>query len=926
LIKDSNTMSHDSADTRVTAYVFGELSEDQHEAFEQELAQSSQLRDEVASVEEAVAAIRAELDAETTGVDATRRKEIEQAIGDASTAASTVTVTPAAGGRKLMAMMALAASVLIVSGLVYTNLPEDRELSMADERASEPAVASIDQASIADAADSITSDPFSEKVENLAMKGGYDRGSELLSQSRSEEELSRVAGRQLGRSSTELSQDDPLAAGGIVAGKGGVVSELDEITAQGQSRSSRGRNKQAAGRYDIAGDPVDAYSSETAPQPSKSGRSNSPRAVGAVRTSPAGDDGGQQAAPRGGTAAAQSAAAPASASRMMREQQGKDEFGVNLRADVELSDPASQPDDLQLLVRPQVIVTEELGEGIATKQGVPRRRRRRSDDQLMEMEEMMMSGGAQVQEAQVQQQGVGYRDANAGGMGGSKEPQMGMDMMDMDMDMMGMDMGMGMGMAGDRYEPIEDNPFMKVGVGPESPLSTFSVDVDTAAYAKVRMYLMQQNTLPRPAAVRIEELVNYFRYNYTPPTDEHPFAATMDVAECPWNPAHRLARIGIKGKVIDQQRPPSNLVFLLDVSGSMNRPNKLPLVIEGMTMLAEQLGENDSVAIVVYAGQAGLVLDSTSGDQKQTIISALQRLRAGGSTDGGSGIKLAYDIARDHFIVGGTNRVILCTDGDFNVGVTGTDELTRLAEENAKSNVYLSILGFGMGNHNDEMMEKVSNQANGNYAFIDSKSEANKVLVEEIGATLVTIAKDVKIQVEFNPSEIDSYRLIGYENRIMAAQDFNDDTKDAGEIGAGHTVTALYELVPAGADSNVTIPPVDDLRYQKKARLSKQAASGEALILKLRYKKPDAAPDDESTLIQFPVVDYGKKFSEMDEDFQFASSVASFGMLLRKSPHKGDSTFAAVEEIAAASAEDDPSGYRGEFLQMVARAKELSGE
>ncbi len=291
-------------------------------------------------------------------------------------------------------------------------------------------------------------------------------------------------------------------------------------------------------------------------------------------------------------------------------------------------------------------------------------------------------------------------------------------------------MGMGPGMAGDRYEPIEDNPFMEVN---HAPLSTFSIDVDTAAYAKVRMYLLQQNTLPRPAAVRIEELVNYFHYDYKPPTDDHPFAATMDIAECPWNPDHRLARIGIKGKVIGQQRPPSNLVFLLDVSGSMNQPNKLPLVIEGMKMLTDQLTENDSVAIVVYAGAAGMVLDSTNGQQKQTILAALERLRAGGSTDGGSGIRLAYDIARDHFIVGGTNRVILCTDGDFNVGVTGTDQLVAIAEENAKSNVYLSVLGFGSGNHNDEMMEKISNKGNGNYAFIDSKAEANKVLVEQMG-------------------------------------------------------------------------------------------------------------------------------------------------------------------------------------------------
>ncbi|MCG8651584.1 MAG: von Willebrand factor type A domain-containing protein, partial [Pirellulales bacterium] len=273
----------------------------------------------------------------------------------------------------------------------------------------------------------------------------------------------------------------------------------------------------------------------------------------------------------------------------------------------------------------------------------------------------------------------------------------------------------------DRYEPIEDNSFEEVS---SAPLSTFSVDVDTAAYAKMRMYLFQQNSLPPPAAVRIEELVNYFDYGYQPPRDEHPFSAAMDISQCPWNQDHRLARIGIKGKVIDQERPASNLVFLLDVSGSMNRPNRLPLVIKGMKMLTSQLSENDSVAIVVYAGAAGLVLDSTSGDQKQTIVSALERLKAGGSTNGGEGIMLAYQIARDHFITGGTNRVILCSDGDFNVGLTDTDQLVQIAKENAKSNIYLSVLGFGMGNHNDELMEKVSNKGNGNYAFIDSEAEA----------------------------------------------------------------------------------------------------------------------------------------------------------------------------------------------------------
>ncbi len=483
-------------------------------------------------------------------------------------------------------------------------------------------------------------------------------------------------------------------------------------------------------------------------------------------------------------------------------------------------------------------------------------------------------------------------------------------------------LGMGPGMGGDRHEPIMDNPFRKVI---ESPLSTFSIDVDTAAYSKVRMYLMQHHTLPRPDAVRIEELVNYFSYDYTPPAakDEHPFAANVSVASCPWNGKHRLARVAIKGKAIEKDRPASNLVFLLDVSGSMNQPNKLPLVIEGMKMLTKQLGENDMVAIVVYAGAAGMVLDSTCGDEKETILGALDRLRAGGSTNGGQGIQLAYDTARDNFITGGTNRVILCTDGDFNVGVTGTDQLVRIAQENARSDIFLSVLGFGAGNHNDSMMEQISNKGNGNYAFIDSRQEAEKVLVEELGGTLVTIAKDVKIQIEFNPAEVAAYRLIGYENRILAAQDFNDDKKDAGEIGAGHTVTALYQLVPADGEIDVEIPAVDDLRFQKQAKLSKRASSGELLNLKLRYKQPTGT---ESTLIEVPVKDQGKSFSAMDADFKFAAAVASFGMLLRKSPHKGDATFAAVEEIAGDGIGQDKNGRRSEFLDLVRKARQLSGE
>ncbi len=483
------------------------------------------------------------------------------------------------------------------------------------------------------------------------------------------------------------------------------------------------------------------------------------------------------------------------------------------------------------------------------------------------------------------------------------------------------DYGRGPGQGGDQYQPIVENPFQEVK---NEPLSTFSIDVDTASYSKVRMVLMQQGVLPRPDAVRIEELVNYFTYDYAPPTGDEPFASHLEVAECPWAPAHRLVRVGIKGKQIERdQRPTSNLVFLLDVSGSMNEPNKLPLVKHGMKLLVDQLGENDQVAIVVYAGAAGLVLDSTTGDRKQVILDALDRLHAGGSTNGGDGIRLAYQTALDHFVRGGVNRVILCTDGDFNVGVTGTDELVRMAEQNAKTGVFLSVLGFGMGNHNDAMLEQVSGKGNGNYAFIDTEAEARKVLIEQMTGTLITIAKDVKIQVEFNPQRVAAYRLIGYENRILAAQDFNDDKKDAGEIGAGHTVTALYEIVPAGAESGVSLPPVDELKYQPKNEPTTTAGSDEMLTLKIRYKQPDG---DTSSKLEFPLRDEGRRFGQATRDFRFAASVAAFGMLLRNSPHRGNASFAGVQEIAAEAASGDSSGYRDEFLRMLAKAKELAGQ
>jgi len=459
------------------------------------------------------------------------------------------------------------------------------------------------------------------------------------------------------------------------------------------------------------------------------------------------------------------------------------------------------------------------------------------------------------------------------------------------------------------YDRVVDNPFLRAT---QNPLSTFSIDVDRAAYANLRRFL-SSGALPPKDSVRIEEMVNYFPYTYAGPKNGDPFSAQVEVASAPWKPEHRLVKVGLKGRDITQdKRPPSNLVFLIDVSGSMQPPNKLPLIKRGLPLLVEKLTENDRVAVVVYAGASGLVLPSTSCDHKAKILAALENLEAGGSTNGGSGIQLAYDTAISNFIKGGTNRVILATDGDFNVGVTNQGELTRLIEEKAKSGVFLSVLGFGMGNYKDSTLEKLADKGNGNYAYVDSLQEARKVLVEEMGGTLITIAKDVKIQVEFNPALVGAYRLIGYENRILRAEDFNDDTKDAGEIGAGHTVTALYEVVPAGKEG--ALPGIDALKYQKPVEVTRESKSGELLTLKLRYKDPDGRT---SKLIQVPVSDRGTNWTQASRDFKFASAVAALGMILRDSPYKGNATLGSVLELAEAGKGEDKQGYRAEFVELV---------
>jgi Ca-activated chloride channel family protein len=420
--------------------------------------------------------------------------------------------------------------------------------------------------------------------------------------------------------------------------------------------------------------------------------------------------------------------------------------------------------------------------------------------------------------------------------------------------------------------------------------------------------------------VRIEEMINYFNYDYPQPTDDKPFSITTELSEAPWQPQHKLVRIGIQGRDMKSEvLPPSNLVFLFDVSGSMNEPNKLPLLKSAFRLLVNELRPEDKVAIAVYAGSSGLVLPATSGSDKDTILAALDSLEAGGSTAGGEGIELAYKEAVNNLVEGGNNRIILATDGDFNVGVSSDAELVRLIETKRDQGVFLTVLGFGSGNLKDSKMEQLANKGNGNYAYIDSILEAKKVLVTEMGATLLTLAKDVKIQVEFNPSQVQAYRLIGYENRLLAAQDFNDDTKDAGELGAGHSVTALYEIVPTGIDSPIDLPQIDELKYQ--ATQTPTADFGSELMqLKLRYKQPNG---DTSELISQAIANQSKPLAGASNDFRFAAAIAEFGMLLRESPYAGESSFDEVLELARNAKGNDLEGYRSEFIRLVETAQAL---
>lgn len=463
------------------------------------------------------------------------------------------------------------------------------------------------------------------------------------------------------------------------------------------------------------------------------------------------------------------------------------------------------------------------------------------------------------------------------------------------------------------YDHVEENRFLSVTT---SPLSTFSVDVDTASYSNVRRFLGERQQ-PPAGSVRIEELVNYFSYEYPSPKADQPFSVYTEVGPAPWAQQHKLVHIGLQGKrIAERDMPPRNLVFLIDVSGSMSDANKLPLLQRSFKALLGTLGERDRVAMVVYAGASGVVLPPTSAANEAVIVEALDRLQAGGSTNGASGIELAYQLAQESASPGSANRVILATDGDFNVGTTSESELVKLIEKKREAGVFLTVLGFGMGNYKDSTLEKLADKGNGNYAYIDSYQEAQKVLVEEAGANLVTIAKDVKIQVEFNPEQVGAYRLIGYENRHLNAEDFEDDRKDAGEIGAGHSVTALYEiLTPEQAAKEL---PSTKLKYQRPARGAGSAT--ELATVKLRYKEPTAS---QSQLLSVPINASTKELGATSDAFRFSAAVAGFGMVLRSSEHRGVANLALVQELAEHSVGADEGSHRRGFLRLVQQARAL---
>lgn len=476
---------------------------------------------------------------------------------------------------------------------------------------------------------------------------------------------------------------------------------------------------------------------------------------------------------------------------------------------------------------------------------------------------------------------------------------------------------MQMSVPTESYKPINENGFLSVG---QQPVTTFSVDVDRAAYSNVRRFL-NNGQMPPEDAVRIEEMINYFDYKYPQPTGKHPVAITTEATDSPWNPGLKLVHVGLQARTVSTENlPASNLVFLIDVSGSMSDPNKLPLLKQAFKLLVDQLRTEDKISLVAYAGSAGLVLPPTSGSEKRVIKDALDKLEAGGSTAGGEGIELAYELAKKHFLPKGNNRVILATDGDFNVGISNESELQKLIEEKRKAGIFLSVMGFGMGNYKDSQVETLADKGNGNYAYIDNIQEARKEFVQEFGGTLFTIAKDVKIQIEFNPAHVQAYRLIGYENRALRNDEFNDDKKDAGDMGSGHTVTAIYEIVPKGARTSYT-GTTDALKYQHNSATT-TSSSDEMMTIKVRYKEPDS---EKSALFDLPVKAAFVPFEKCSENLRFASAVAEFGLLLRGSEYKGKATYTDVVQRARGAFGKDEEGYRSEFVQLVKTAQSLDG-
>ncbi|HHB75234.1 MAG TPA: VWA domain-containing protein [Desulfobulbus sp.] len=458
------------------------------------------------------------------------------------------------------------------------------------------------------------------------------------------------------------------------------------------------------------------------------------------------------------------------------------------------------------------------------------------------------------------------------------------------------------------YNAMTENGFIATG---NDPLSTFSIDVDTASYSNIRRFI-NQGALPPVGAVRIEEMINYFSYSYPQPTGKHPVSITSELGPCPWKKGHKLVRIGLKAQNIPKiTLPPSNLVFLIDVSGSMAAPNKLPLLKQAMKMLVRQLDKDDRISMVVYAGMDSIALEPTAGSDRKKIMAAIDHLGAGGSTHASSGIITAYKLAKQVYMPGGNNRIILASDGDFNVGITSRGELQRLIEEKRKSGIYLTVLGFGRGNYHDDTMEVLADKGNGNYAYIDNLLEARKVMVKEMSGTMFTLARDVKLQIEFNPAKVAAYRLIGYENRALADEDFNNDGKDAGEIGVGHTVTALYELIPAGSTD---VPSVDPLKYQKIAGTTQAEYQDEIMTIKLRYKP---LKSDTSLLLSKPIKDKTTSLAQTSDDFRFTAAVAAFGMILEHSQFQGDFNFEKILTLAKKARGTDEEGYRAEFIKLV---------